>query len=60
MKSEKKVRSLKQRLLTVSFYYNKYIYRRLEMEITVTVPETLVKYDAPLFAGIESNTQKSV
>lgn len=30
------------------------------MEITVTVPETLIKYDAPLFAGIESNTQKSV
>ena len=26
----------------------------------MTVPETLVKYDAPLFAGIESNTQKTV
>mmetsp|Transcript_2750 Transcript_2750/g.3792 ORF Transcript_2750/g.3792 Transcript_2750/m.3792 type:complete len:234 (+) Transcript_2750:22-723(+) len=29
------------------------------MEIAVTVPETLVKYDAPLFAGIESNQQKA-
>jgi hypothetical protein len=27
-------------------------------EISVTAPETLVKYDAPLFAGIESVQQR--
>jgi len=27
-------------------------------EISVSPPETLVKFDAPLFAGIEANTEK--
>lgn len=28
-------------------------------EISVSPPETLVKFDAPLFAGIEPNSEKS-
>ena len=28
------------------------------MEIAVTAPETLIKYDAPMFAGIESTANK--